>query len=59
MAAVKPKITSGPSTSSETSVISSVGVVTTVRERVSFTDRSSSSGSGILRYFVRFSRTRS
>ena len=41
------------------SVISIDSEVTIVRASVSLTDRSSSSGSGILRYFFRFSRIRS
>jgi len=59
IAAVKPKITSGPTHSSTASAISIVKLVITVRASVSLMLRSSSGMISILRYFFRFSRMRS
>ena len=59
IAAVNPKITSGPSTTRMVSAMISESEVTMVRDSVSFTDRSSSAYMSILRYLRIFSRIRS
>ncbi len=59
IAAVKPKMTCGPQINSAASAMIMVSDVITVRASVSFSDRSSRGTMAILRYFFRFSRTRS